>query len=96
MEKISDLGIRFSLKNPYSSFLENLTQKIIPQHIWKDIGSENFPLTIYNLKPVGSGPYKLKEIKQDKTGQNNFFGAGKKPEICRPAPISFANLFSFF
>lgn len=69
VEKISDSGVRFSLKNPYNSFLENLTQKIIPQHIFKDIGYENFPLTIYNLKPIGSGPYKLKEIKQDKLGK---------------------------
>ena len=69
IEKISEQGIRFSLKNPYDSFLENLTQKIIPEHVWEDVGSQNFPLAIYNLKPVGSGPYKLKEFKQDKVGR---------------------------
>ncbi len=69
VEKISDLGIRFTLRNPYGPFLENLTQKIIPKHIWQDIPSENFPLTTYNLKPVGSGPYKLKELIQDKQGR---------------------------
>ncbi|PJA64820.1 MAG: preprotein translocase subunit SecG [Candidatus Portnoybacteria bacterium CG_4_9_14_3_um_filter_40_10] len=44
IEKISEQGIRFSLKNPYDSFLENLTQKIIPEHVWEDVGSQNFPL----------------------------------------------------
>jgi ABC-type transport system substrate-binding protein len=69
VEKISDLGIRFTLRNPYGPFLENLTQKIIPQHIWKDTPPENFPLSARNLKPVGSGPYKLKELKQNSQGE---------------------------
>lgn len=69
VEKISDLTVRFSLKNSYGPFLENLTQKIIPQHIWKDFSHQNFHLSIYNLKPVGSGPYKLKDLKQDRQGK---------------------------
>lgn len=69
VEKISDFGIKFSLKNPSPFFLENLTLKIIPKHIWEKFGPENFSLSIYNLKPIGSGPYKLKEIKQDKKGK---------------------------
>lgn len=70
VEKISDSGIRFKLKKPYSSFLENLTQKIIPEHVWKDIPPQSFPLAIYNLKPIGSGSYKLKELNQDKQGRD--------------------------
>lgn len=69
VEKISDLGIRFELKNPSAVFLENCTLKIMPKHIWQDVSSENFPLTDYNFKPVGSGPYKLAgDIKKDKDG----------------------------
>src|SRR3989344_33082 len=68
-EKVSDLKVRFSLRNPYGSFLENLTLKINPEHIWKEIPSQNFPLAIYNLKPVGSGPYKLSGISQDEKGK---------------------------
>lgn len=68
VEKISDLGIRFELKNPSAVFLENATLKILPKHIWEDISDQNFPLSIYNLKPIGSGPYKLKEFIQDKGG----------------------------
>jgi ABC-type transport system substrate-binding protein len=69
IEKISDLEVRFKLKNPYGSFLENLTQKIIPEHVFKDVPPENFSLSVYNLKPTGSGPYKLKELKQGKDGK---------------------------
>lgn len=69
VEKISDSTLRFKLKNPYSSFIEITTLKILPKHIWQNISSENFPLVIYNLTPVGSGPFKLKEIKQDESGK---------------------------
>jgi len=68
-EKISDLGIRFKLKNPSSVFLENCQTQIIPEHIWKEISPENFSLTPKNLSPIGSGPYKLKNLTQDKEGR---------------------------
>ncbi len=96
VEKISDLGIRFTLKNPYAGFLENLTLKIIPRHIWKDVTPQNFPLTLYNLYPVGSGPYKLENLEYEKEGfissvvltpNKKYFA--KKPYISRVE-------FSFF
>ena len=67
-EKISDLIIRFELANPSVVFLENSVLKIMPKHIWEGISDQNFPLSIYNLKPVSSGPYKVKEVVQDKEG----------------------------
>lgn len=92
-EQISDRIIRFKLKNPSAVFLENTTLKILPKHIWETISSSNFPLVIYNLKPVGSGPYKLKSLEQDDVGKilslslvKNAYYAGKQPYI---AQISF-------
>ncbi|OGZ18704.1 MAG: hypothetical protein A2175_00235 [Candidatus Nealsonbacteria bacterium RBG_13_42_11] len=90
VEKISDSGIRFELKNPSTVFLENCTLKILPQHLWEKISTENFPLSIYNLKPIGSGPYKLKSFTQDNQGNiksmdlvvnNNY--AGSRPHISK-------------
>lgn len=68
IEKISDRRIRLKLKNPYSGFLERLTLKILPKHIWENISPQNFSLSNYNLRPIGSGPYKFKKLKQDKSG----------------------------
>jgi peptide/nickel transport system substrate-binding protein len=88
VEKIGDLAVKFSLKQPYAAFVENCTVKILPEHIWENISSENFPLEIYNLKAVGSGPYKIKEIKQNKSGyiesvilSRNSLYFGKEPYI---------------
>lgn len=81
-------GVRFELKNPSAVFLENCTLKILPKHIWQDISTENFPLSIYNLKPIGSGPYKLKSLSQDNQGNIKFLElvanhnyAGTRPNL---------------
>lgn len=66
IQKISELELQFTLENPYAPFLENLTVKILPRHIWENITAQNFPLSAYNLSPVGSGPYQLARINRDK------------------------------
>ena len=65
VEKISNLKVRFELKNPSSVFLENTTLGIIPKHIWQEIPKKNFRLSKHNLEAVGSGLYKVKEITQN-------------------------------
>jgi len=68
VEKISDKVLLFKLKDPYFSFLETTVLKILPKYVWQNVSPENFPLSVYNLKPIGSGPFKIKEIKQDDSG----------------------------
>ncbi|MDA1337287.1 MAG: ABC transporter substrate-binding protein [bacterium] len=68
IQKISPTKIRFILKDPFASFPERLTLKIIPKHIWEDISPENFALSIYNLQPVGTGPYRLINVERTKSG----------------------------
>ena len=62
IEKISDYGVRFRLKNAYPDFPERLTFKVIPQHIWASITAAQFPLSPYNFKPIGTGPFQLKSV----------------------------------
>jgi len=58
--KIDEFTIQFKLNNVYVNFLHNLTISIMPRHLWAGISVSNFPLAQYNLKPIGSGPYKFK------------------------------------
>ena len=83
VEKVNDLAVMFKLQNKYAQFLNNLTVKILPKHIWQDIKPINFALSEFNLKPVGSGPYKFDRLKKDKNGRmqsyqltvnKNFYG----------------------
>ena len=67
-EKIGDREIKFTLKQPYSSFLENATMGILPKHLWKDIDPEQFSFSQYNVAPVGSGPFKVDSVKKNAGG----------------------------
>ncbi len=64
MEKINDFEIKFNLIKPYAGFLENLTLKILPKHIWQNISPDQAPLDSHNFKPIGSGPYQIKQLNQ--------------------------------
>jgi peptide/nickel transport system substrate-binding protein len=48
----------FKLKEPDPVFLANLWSGILPKHIWE---KEDFAKSQYNVIPVGSGPWKVKE-----------------------------------
>jgi len=96
VEKISDKTIRFTLKNPSASFIENLTLKIIPEHIWKNIPYQNFRLTDYNLRPVGSGPFKFKEAEKDKEGSIKSITLTRNPNYFGDTPKIQEIKFDFF
>ena len=68
VEKVSEKEIRFTLKQPYGPFLENTTLGILPKHIWREAGTEQFPFSKFNSVPIGSGPYEIKKIKYNSGG----------------------------
>lgn len=78
----------FKLKEPFRPFLESLTLGILPKHIWNDLDSDQFNLSVYNLEPIGSGPYKFKSIDRDAESNPIGYhveafnkGAAQKPYI---------------
>jgi peptide/nickel transport system substrate-binding protein len=68
IEKVDDLTLNFQLREISASFITNFALGIIPKHIWKDLTPRNFRLSDLNLKPVGSGPYAIREIKKTSDG----------------------------
>ncbi|MEO8637320.1 MAG: ABC transporter substrate-binding protein [Candidatus Taylorbacteria bacterium] len=68
IEKVDKKTIKFTLKNPYTPFLENMTLGILPEHIWKNADLDQFTFSQFNTEPVGSGPYKVKSLKRNEEG----------------------------
>jgi len=97
-EKISELGVRFELRSPSAVFLENCTLKIMPKHIWEKISEQNFHLAIYNLEPVGSGPYKIKKesLIRDKEGSIKSLELVANPNYHEKSPYIQNISFLFF
>jgi len=69
VEKVSNYAVRFNLKNPYKPFLQNLTLKIIPKHIWENIKPEDIVHTEYNIKPIGTGSYLFDNLDKSSNGK---------------------------
>jgi len=67
-EKIDDLTLTFTLREISAAFIINFTVGILPQHIWETLEPNNFRLSDLNLKPIGSGPFKVKKIRKTSDG----------------------------
>ncbi|OGN03848.1 MAG: hypothetical protein A2655_01135 [Candidatus Yanofskybacteria bacterium RIFCSPHIGHO2_01_FULL_43_42] len=87
IEKVNDLAVMFKLQAKYAQFLNNLTVKILPKHIWQDIKPINFALSEFNLKPIGSGPYKFDRLKKDKDGRIQSYQLSANKEFYRNRPF---------
>jgi len=96
VEKIGSGIIRFHLSNPYEPFLQNLTFKIIPQHIWKDILTNNFPHTEYNLKPIGTGPYLFDNLEKTHDGYIIRYSLISNKDYFQGVPKIDHLIFHFF
>jgi len=68
VKKINEKEIQFILTQSYSPFLENLTLGILPKHIWESISPEQFAFSRFNIQPIGSGPYKINNVKENSSG----------------------------
>jgi len=68
-EKIDENTINFLLSESYAAFLDLLTFGILPREIWQQIQPESANLAELNMKPIGSGPYKFKQLAKDKAGK---------------------------
>jgi len=62
VEKVDSRTVRFTLAQPYAPFLDLTTIGILPAHLLKGIRATELIETAFNLNPVGSGPFRLKEI----------------------------------
>lgn len=58
----------FKLPHAYAPFLENTSLGVLPRHIWEDVSPAEFPFNPANTRPVGSGPYRVHDVKTNSTG----------------------------
>jgi len=96
VEKVSDHKVRFQLQEPYAPFLERLTVKILPSHIWQSINAESFPFSLYNIQAVGTGPYRITKVLQEKSGAITEIQLGENKRYYESHPYISSLNFRFF
>ena len=62
VEKAGPYEVRFTLKEPFAPFITYASIGILPAHVWSKIPVSLMAQSRFNLKPVGTGPYRLKEL----------------------------------
>lgn len=70
VEKIDEKTIKFTLKQPYASFLENTTLGIMPAYLWNNSPIE---LNDANTQPIGSGPFMVGTVSKQSTGLIDYY-----------------------
>ena len=61
--------VQFVLDQPDATFPVALCVGILPADVWEDVPAQAARLANANVKPVGSGPYRVKSFTRDNLGQ---------------------------
>lgn len=86
-----------TLKSPYGAFAENLALLgILPEHIWNKVLPQNFPLTDFNLKPIGTGPYRFLKLQKDSLGKIISVNLSANGKYYGYAPLIEKIIFKFY
>lgn len=88
--KVDDRTVKFALKaaspNPLMLRQYLTTVRILPKHVWEALEKSGDITTLENLKPVGSGPYKLKDHSVQSVTLERHDGYWGKDALGAPAP----------
>ena len=95
-EKVEENMVKFTLKSAYAPFIENLSIRIIPKHLWEQIPPERAGLHELNLSPVGSGPFQVAQMKQNKDGTIAWYRLEKNTNFYKEGPYLDTITFSFY
>ena len=86
-----------TLKTPYAAFTPNLALLgILPKHIWKTVAPLNFPLAEFNLKPIGTGPYKFVKLQKDSLGRIISLNLSANENYFAEAPLIKNIILKFY
>ncbi|MBN1148070.1 MAG: peptide ABC transporter substrate-binding protein [Anaerolineales bacterium] len=59
---INDKTLQFTLPEPFAPFLDYLTFGVLPRHLLQDVALQDLADAAFNLKPVGSGPFRFESL----------------------------------
>ncbi|MFZ5919420.1 MAG: ABC transporter substrate-binding protein [Chloroflexota bacterium] len=62
VERLNDKTIKFTLPEPFAPFLDYLTFGLLPKHLLESTPPEGLQDAEFNIRPVGSGPYKFDHL----------------------------------
>jgi peptide/nickel transport system substrate-binding protein len=68
IEHVDDRTVALTLTNADATLLDTLTLGILPAHVWQDIPPGSAHLADANVRPIGSGPFRVRSFVRDARG----------------------------
>jgi peptide/nickel transport system substrate-binding protein len=65
VEALDNRRLRFTLERPYAPFLSYTTLPLLPAHVLESIAAEDLYLSVFNLDPIGTGPFRVVEVQEE-------------------------------
>lgn len=94
--RIDDFKVQFQLDQAQPDFLTELTLGILPAHIWEDVPGSGTALADANIKPIGSGPYRVESFTRDAKGTIITYHLTRAPHYYGLQPFLDGWRFRFF
>ena len=91
IKKIDDKTVSFDLKTPFAPFLSSLTVPVLPKHLLSQVSPEKLANSPFAKKPIGSGPFKLTKITQQREETSVTLKANRDYYLKKP----YLNKFIF-
>ena len=88
--------IIFTLPQPSSTFLYNLTIGILPEDLWQHVDAQNVSLASLNREPIGSGPYRFEKMNIDRYGTIHSYTLQANKDWYQTPPFIEQIIFKFY
>lgn len=66
--RVDERTVQFKLEQPRPTLPLDLTVGILPAHIWSQVSDTGAQLADANIRPIGSGPYRVESFTRDSRG----------------------------
>lgn len=95
VEKIDNNSLSITLDQVFNDFVYNLEIGVLPKNLWKDIHPEEFIFSTYNTKPIGIGPYTVKDISFQENGVPKEYHLSRNQDYFKKIYVENI-IFNFF
>ena len=93
VEQVDSYTVRFTLPEPFPAFIEYTRIGMLPKHVLGDMPARDLLNHPFNVKPIGTGPFKLSDVNaQFARLLSNPLYVEKKPRLAQIA-LRFYNSF---
>lgn len=97
VRRISELEVEFELTGQAGFFGDRVKNLyILPRHIFKDVPPTNWRISDFNLKPVGSGPFRFADFSKKSNGFITEYKLEVNPDYYKEKPLIEKFNFAFF